>query len=154
MHFIRIALLAAFPHLDAIQPQSNAATQEDAARDLIRRLIGTRADEFLVKVDFHLLVDGKDVCKVTLCMHLSLRGCIFTGIRTLQISTDTGKVSVTASSGVGVAWGFYYYIREYCGAHVMWAGNQTNLPATLPSLPSAGITIAANDKYTTHFLNL
>ena len=65
----------------------------------------------------------------------------------LKLSSDSGKVRITASTGVAAAWGFYYYIREYCGCQVTWAGVQTQLPSVLPTLPPSGVTITANDRY-------
>jgi len=64
-----------------------------------------------------------------------------------QLKTeDDGKVYITGSSGVAAAWGFYYYLSQYCNCHVSWAGNQLNLPGELPMLPSGGVTVVANDR--------
>ena len=55
-------------------------------------------------------------------------------------------IHITGTTGVGVAMGFYYYIKKYCNAHISWAGDQVNLPDNLPKVPDAGITITSNDR--------
>lgn len=57
-------------------------------------------------------------------------------------------MSITGSSGVAAAMGFYYYLSEFCGCHISWAGDQLNLPATLPHIADA-LTIVANDRLET-----
>ena len=49
-----------------------------------------------------------------------------------------GTIHITGTTGVGVAMGFYYYIKKYCNAHISWAGDQVNLPDTIPKVPDAG----------------
>jgi len=63
-----------------------------------------------------------------------------------QLHTEDGKVYISGSSGVAAAWGFYYYLSQYCDCHISWAGNQLKLPSELPKLPAGGITIIANDR--------
>ena len=63
-----------------------------------------------------------------------------------QLETKDGIVYITGSSGVAAAWGFYYYLSQYCDCHISWAGNQLNLPGQLPVLPSGGITVVSNDR--------
>uniref|UniRef100_X1Z3X3 Alpha-N-acetylglucosaminidase n=1 Tax=Capitella teleta TaxID=283909 RepID=X1Z3X3_CAPTE len=113
--------------MDAIRAEADVDTQAEATRDLIRRLIDDRADEFEVDIqlDFNH-ADDRDIFK---------------------LANIGAKVHITASTGVAAAWGFYYYLREYCGCQVTWAGVQTELPAVLPSLPPTGITITANDRF-------
>jgi len=63
-----------------------------------------------------------------------------------QLQTKDGRVYITGSSGVAAAWGFYYYLSQYCDCHISWAGNQLNVPSPLPVLPSGGITVVSNDR--------
>jgi len=63
------------------------------------------------------------------------------------LRTEAGKVYISGSNGVAAAWGFYYYLSQYCDCHISWAGNQLNLPVELPALPPGGITIIANDRW-------
>ena len=53
-----------FSSLDNIRTQTNAASQAEAAKDLIDRLIGARGDEFEVGIQPGLQDSGKDVFKV------------------------------------------------------------------------------------------
>ena len=55
-------------------------------------------------------------------------------------------INITGTTGVGVAMGFYYYLKKYCNAHISWAGDQVNLPEQLPMVPTAGIAITSNDR--------
>ncbi|ESO88081.1 hypothetical protein LOTGIDRAFT_175910 [Lottia gigantea] len=64
-----------------------------------------------------------------------------------KIVTQNGKVQINGTSGVGVAMGFYYYIKYYCGGQFTWAGQQINLPTPLPVVPSPGITKTSNDRF-------
>jgi alpha-N-acetylglucosaminidase len=56
-------------------------------------------------------------------------------------------VSITASSGYAAAWGFHYYLTQYCHAHVSWAGRQVALPDTLPQVPGGSVMVTSNDRY-------
>ncbi len=42
--------------------------------------------------------------------------------------------------------GFYWYLKQYCDAHISWAGDQVNLPESLPPVPQGGVTVTANDR--------
>ncbi len=55
---------ADFPSLDHIVPSADAATQTQAARDLIARLVPAHAANFSVTVDLSLRSGFKDVFKV------------------------------------------------------------------------------------------
>ena len=47
----------------------------------------------------------------------------------------TTFVQIEATSGVGAAWGFHYYLTRYGGSHFSWGGAQiTSLPRPLPVL--------------------
>ena len=53
-----------FPALDHIVPSASPATQEQAARDLIKRLVPAHADKFMVSVDASIGPKFKDTFKV------------------------------------------------------------------------------------------
>ena len=53
-----------FPALDHIVPSASPATQEQAARDLIKRLVPAHADKFMVSVDPSIGPKFKDTFKV------------------------------------------------------------------------------------------
>ena len=66
----------------------------------------------------------------------------------LQVKSDgTGTLEITGTSGVAAAWGFYYYLSQYCNASISWAGDQMNIPALFPKLPGDGIKVTSNDRY-------
>ena len=50
----------------------------------------------------------------------------------LSKATVEAAVQIRASSGVMAAWGFHYYLTQYCNCHVSWDADQLNLPANLP----------------------
>ena len=66
--------------------------------------------------------------------------------RCVKLASENGVISITGTSGVATAWGFYYYLSQYCGCHISWAGDQVNLPSVLPLLPSEGVIITSNDR--------
>lgn len=71
----------------------------------------------------------------------------------LQLSTaSNGSVQIVGTSGVAAAMGFYYYLKYYCKGQRTWAGQQTQLPPTLPVIGSP-VKISTNDKYVKFFRN-
>ena len=56
-------------------------------------------------------------------------------------------MTITATSGVAAAMGFYHFLKARCGCQYTWAGSQLNLPVPLPVIPSPGITVTSNDRY-------
>ena len=53
----------------------------------------------------------------------------------LQLSkSNDSAVLIRATSGVMAAWGFHYYLTEYCSCHVSWDADQLRLPTNLPAL--------------------
>ena len=66
-----------------------------------------------------------------------------------QIKSQGGSLNITGSSGVAAAWGFYYYLSQYCNASISWAGNQLNIPDMFPELPVDGVKVTSNDRYVT-----
>ena len=63
------------------------------------------------------------------------------------VSSADHTLTITGTSGVAAAWGFHYYLTQYGGGHVSWAGSQVNLTSPLPVVPSPGQTVTSNDKY-------
>lgn len=58
---------------------------------------------------------------------------------------DENHVLIIGSSGVAAAWGFHYYIKVYCKAHISWSGVQLALPKSLPVVD--GVKIVSNDYF-------
>ncbi|XP_068117964.1 alpha-N-acetylglucosaminidase [Hyperolius riggenbachi] len=106
-----------FQTLSHLKPQYRDMVQTVAVQDLLRRLIGDRANEFVVSVNSSLA--GKD------------------GLDTYQLSSLPGrKVAVVGSSGVAAATGCYNYLKYYCGCHISWSGVQLRVPSPLPIVTS------------------
>lgn len=61
-------------------------------------------------------------------------------------STKNGGIQIIGTSGVAVAMGFYHYLKYYCKGQRTWAGQQTQLPPTLPVI-SSPVKITTNDRY-------
>ncbi|ESO92289.1 hypothetical protein LOTGIDRAFT_239579 [Lottia gigantea] len=118
-----------FERLKHLKSNTSANVQTQNIRDLIQRVIGSRANEFNLTVDLALGPAERD---------------------TYKIVTQNGKGQINGTSGVGVAMGFYYYIKYYCGGQFTWAGQQINLPTPLPVVPSPGITKTSNDRMTNY----
>ncbi|KAM8836700.1 alpha-N-acetylglucosaminidase [Spinachia spinachia] len=106
--------LCHFPSLDHIQPGASDEAQGAAVVGLLRRLLGSRATEFVVSVNRSLSNDSLDVCELR--------------------STRNYKVAATGSSGVAVASGIYNYLKYFCNCHVSWSGEQLDAPRPLPKL--------------------
>ncbi|KZC08048.1 Alpha-N-acetylglucosaminidase [Dufourea novaeangliae] len=60
------------------------------------------------------------------------------------IKNSLGKIEITGTSGVAVAWGLYYYLKTYCNVHVSWDGDQLELPNTLPDVR---VNVTSNDRF-------
>lgn len=115
-----------FPALDHIKPSASTEDQSQAAQDLIGRVLGAKANQFKVIVE----------------------GYKGTAVRDTFNIVSTGQlVTITATSGVAAAMGFYHFLKTRCGCQYTWAGSQLNLPVTLPVIPSPGITVTSNDRF-------
>ncbi|CAL1272694.1 unnamed protein product [Larinioides sclopetarius] len=101
----------------------SAREEAEAVRQLLHRLIPEKADEILIDVDYNL--DNRDA---------------------FQISTENDKVLISGTRGYTAAAGVYHYLKEYCGCHISWSGNQLRLPTDLPK-PIQTLKITFNDKY-------
>lgn len=89
---------------------------ETAARGVLKRLIGKRADEFVLRVIPE--ENGYDV---------------------FEIEARGGKVTVSGSSSVAITRGAYEYLRRACGCHVSWDGDNLPLPKRLPDFPKTRV---------------
>ncbi|XP_022258872.1 alpha-N-acetylglucosaminidase-like isoform X2 [Limulus polyphemus] len=114
-----------------IQASSSPKVQEDAVRNLIRRLLPFHSESFKVKVDLDLGPKDQD---------------------TFELKSVNGSIQVSGSSGVAAAWGFHYYLKIYCGCHVSWSGVQLKLPKLLPQ-PETPVLVTSNDKFT-YYMNV
>ena len=64
-------LFADFKLLDNLMSNTSNCVQAETVRSMVRRLVGSRAAEFLIVVDKDLLSSGKDLFKVTVkCVYL------------------------------------------------------------------------------------
>lgn len=66
------------------------------------------------------------------------------------LKLSNGKIQINGSTGVAAAWGFHYYLKYVCKAHISWDSEQLNLPSTLPD---ADLTIVSNDRLVSHHNN-
>ncbi|KAJ8307101.1 hypothetical protein KUTeg_015185 [Tegillarca granosa] len=121
-----------FSSLDHLQPKASYEVQTVAAQDLIKRILPTRASDFNVFIDKKVGPPNRD---------------------TFNIKSSTKSVNISATSGVAIAMGFYYYLNNYCGCQVTWAGSQLNLPKRYKVIISPGVTITTNDRFR-YYLNV
>ncbi len=49
-----------------------------------------------------------------------------------ELETKDKKVIIRGTSGVAMASGFNYYLKNYCNVNISWCGKQVNMPAQLP----------------------
>ena len=101
---------------------------EKAARGVITRLLGERANEFILE---QIQPDeGRDV---------------------FEVIANNGRVYIRGSSPVAISRGFYEYLRRACKAHVSWEGNRLPLPKPLPDFPETRISTPYRFR---HYLNV
>lgn len=98
-----------FPH---IKSGSSPATQEQAVRDLVARLLPAYKDNFIFKVDPHLSL-GQSFDKFA-----------YTGVES--------KLSVRCTTGVACAMAVNHFLKYHCNAHVSWSGDQLKIPSPFP----------------------
>jgi len=85
------------------------AGPEEAARDVIQRLLPQRAAEFVVETIPAEL--GKDV---------------------FEIESRGGKVVLRGNNGVAITSALNHYLKHSCQCDISWCGDQLQLPAKLP----------------------
>ncbi|XP_028675078.1 alpha-N-acetylglucosaminidase [Erpetoichthys calabaricus] len=124
-HFLAITLLAlgipeaisSWTSLAHLRPRIDDGVQTRAVTELLRRLLGERASDFVVSVD-------------------GAQGWAEGDLDSYELSsTKDDKVSVTGNTGVAAANGVYSYLKEFCGCHVSWSGDQLRVPRPLPRIP-------------------
>ncbi|XP_023220747.1 alpha-N-acetylglucosaminidase-like [Centruroides sculpturatus] len=114
-----------FYHLRSIRSKTLPLIQEQTVRDMIKRLVGDRANEFLVEIIPQFGLVDKDIFK---------------------IESEDEFIKISANTGVAAAWGFQHYLKYYCNCHFSWSGNQLYLPQPLPSVIPA-LIVTSNDKF-------
>ncbi|XP_012945530.1 alpha-N-acetylglucosaminidase [Aplysia californica] len=115
-----------FPQLSHVRTKTSAQVQREAALDVIGRLVRDRASDFEVRVDQNVGPKDKDTFKLS--------------------SIEGGRILIEGTSGVAVSMGFYHYLKYWCNAQRTWAGQQTELPATLPLLDKP-VVVTTHDKF-------
>lgn len=51
-----------------------------------------------------------------------------------ELESKAEKLIIRGTSGVAMASGFNYYLKNYCNVHISWCGKQVNMPAQLPQI--------------------
>ncbi|XP_060608004.1 alpha-N-acetylglucosaminidase-like isoform X1 [Ruditapes philippinarum] len=115
-----------FPNLDHIRPSVSLKDQRQAAQDLIGRVLGQRSSSFQVVIVGNTDPEFKD---------------------TFNVISDGNNVTITATSGVSAAMGFYYFLKTKCGCQFTWGGEQLYLPSSLPVITKPGLTVKTNDRF-------
>ncbi|XP_028845266.1 alpha-N-acetylglucosaminidase [Denticeps clupeoides] len=100
--------------LSHLRPRTADQAQARAVVELLKRLLGNRAREFVVSVNRTLSNDSRDVCELR--------------------SAKNDKIVAAGSTGVAVASGIYNYLKYFCNCHVSWSGSQLSVPRPLPTL--------------------
>ncbi len=93
-----------------------SADQLSAARGVLHRLIGKRADAFKLE-------------------HIPKKG----ELDTYKLEADHGIVHIKASSGTALNRAAYAYLKEACHCIVTWDGDQLQLPSQLPDYPETEV---------------
>ncbi len=94
-----------------LKSEYNASEQQEAAKELVKRITGNHARDFKVVVTPEQK-DGKDWFAFD--------------------TTDDGRIVLEGNNGVSVASALHTYLKQYCEFHLSWCGNHTELPAKLP----------------------
>ena len=89
------------------------ASQADAAKEVLRRTIGARADAFVLR-----LVPARP-----------------DGLDAFAVEASRTTVRVEGTSGVALVRGAYEYLKRACGVQVTWDQPQPTLPRVLPDFP-------------------
>ncbi|XP_062571445.1 alpha-N-acetylglucosaminidase-like isoform X1 [Saccostrea cucullata] len=126
--FINLILVNSrdFESLSHLKPKASAGKQEEAARQLFQRVLGSRANEFKVKIQTDLGPKEKD---------------------TFVINTQEKYVEIVGTTGVASAMGLYYYLTNYCNCQITWGGRQLAIPSPLPKVNGGSVNITTNDKF-------
>ncbi|CAM1154262.1 NAGLU (predicted) [Pycnogonum litorale] len=109
--------------LNRIKTKTDERTQQKAVEGLISRLIPSKKDQIIVKIDTKFSVKGHDK---------------------FSVFSDGDHVTIIGNTGVSASWGLHHYLKYYCWCHVSWSGVQLNVPV---KWPKANITVASNDRF-------
>ncbi|KAG5674947.1 hypothetical protein PVAND_004891 [Polypedilum vanderplanki] len=107
-----------------IRPITDEKTQQQAALNVIRRLIHERADNVAIKVNFKLPVNYFKIRK----------------------TNNSEMLRIEASSGVAATKAFHYYLKHFCGVHISWDGHQLKTLEQLDEFPAVNIEVEASSK--------
>ncbi len=94
--------------LSIVLPLILGTPQIDAARGVILRTIGSRANS----IELRLASDGKN--------------------DHYEVNAAGGKLTISGNSGVALCRGFYQYIKNECHSSVSWEGSQIHFPKSWP----------------------
>ncbi|CAH0560993.1 unnamed protein product [Brassicogethes aeneus] len=121
--FLGVALCDNFQStLGHIKPKVSVYDQENAVKQLIKRIIPDRYQDFIVEVN-NEIGNGNDA---------------------FNIQKVNDKIKITASTGVAVATGFNYYLKYFCNSQVAWQVTRIEIPEILPQV---NLTITLNDRF-------
>ncbi|XP_072105359.1 alpha-N-acetylglucosaminidase [Mobula birostris] len=118
-----------FPGLSHLVPAASDEVQSEAVQQLCRRLLGPRANDFVLTVRQQRPAGAGAPAPA---FELS--------------SLPDGRVQVLGTTGVAAAGGLYWYLRTFCGCHISWSGRQLQLPTPLPRLRRV-LQITAPDRF-------
>ena len=98
--------------LSAIVAFSYAQLDKRASENLLQRILPKQVNQFVIEQIDTLSKD------------------------TFQVSSRNGKIVLAGNNGVSIASALYYYLNEYCHCQITWNGENLNLPAKLPLVPT------------------
>ena len=53
-----------------------------------------------------------------------------------ELESKGKKIIIRGTTGVAMASGFNYYLKNYCNVHISWCGDQKKMPKDLPNIKS------------------
>ncbi|RJP67333.1 MAG: alpha-N-acetylglucosaminidase [Ignavibacteriales bacterium] len=96
--------------------EENVTNKTEAAKKLIERLIGERADSIKLEYDFNR--DEND---------------------SYEILAENGRVTIKGNSPVAITRGFYDYLKSACNSQVTWSGKNISIPEVFPDYKSGKV---------------
>ncbi|KAF5300022.1 hypothetical protein FQR65_LT09279 [Abscondita terminalis] len=113
-----------FSNLDHLKTKVGDDVQTEAVKNLLIRLIGDKAEKFLIRVDGEFVENGKEAFQLQ--------------------KLKNGSVLVTGTTGVCAATGINHYLKYYCLGQVSWQTSNLNIPEELPNV---NVTVASHDRF-------
>lgn len=102
---------------------STNTVQTEAVENLIKRLIGDeKSASFKIRVNNRHSSDND----------------------WFSLEKKNNSIYIVGNSGVAAAYGFHYYLRNFCQCHISWDYDQLNLPDTWPE---ARVFVKSFDRY-------